>query len=124
MADELGFLAVFEAPGKPHCYAASRCSTTTTGVVSSSGTSSFETSKPRSSLESPVTELLELAQSLAEAAAHLGQPLRAEQEQCDEAEQENLGHSDESGHDVLSVDVVGRPRAGPPRSRAGAASRR
>ena len=42
--------------------------------------------------------VLELAQAAAHRAAHLGQALRSEDEEHDEAEQENLGQSDESRH--------------------------
>src|SRR6185437_1124465 len=42
--------------------------------------------------------LLELAHPLPQAATHLGQALGAEEDEGEQAEQQELGHSDESGH--------------------------
>jgi hypothetical protein len=63
--------------------------------------------------------VLELAETATHRASHLREALRAEHEQDDETEQEDLWHSDEAGHLIPSVmSEMGRsgsaaPRIGP-----------
>jgi hypothetical protein len=63
--------------------------------------------------------VLELAETATHRASHLREALRAEHEQDDETEQEDLWHSDEAGHLIPSVmSEMGRPGFRRPEDRA------